>query len=185
MYVCGTSNRLIPPSIVFQPPSPCSAQLFIAFSRGDAISITSILKIDRDHPQRVFPHFSFAFPPSHLFALFTPTSSFAPYSSYSDREPLIARISIGFFFPHPLSLPRFHHVYAATPWPIPRKSIRYARGYRTLLRAVVTSLTLSPGINAQSADFDENNRPTLSFCLPSSASFSLSFSSFLPSSCFR
>lgn len=91
MYVCGTSNRLIPPSIVFQPPPPCSAPLFIAFSRGDAISITPILKIDRGHSQRVYTllfHFSFF----ALFPLFTPTSSFALYSRYSDRSPLLIAV---------------------------------------------------------------------------------------------
>lgn len=140
------------------------------------ISITSILKIDRGHSQRVYTflfHFSSFV---SFFSFFTSTSSFAPYSTL--RATLIIPVHRSVFFSSgcSLSLPRFRHVYAVTPWPIPRKSIRYARGYRTLLRAVVTLLTVSPWYKyCAERRISMKTIGRISFSVfPSSPSFSLS-----------
>lgn len=156
MYVCGTSNRLIPPSIVFQPPPPpCSAPLFIAFSRGDAISITPILKIDRGHPQHVYTllfHFS---PFRSLFQLvlsrFTPATPIARHlwSPYIDR----------FFFPA-------RCLSATIPSCVYHNSVTYPTEIDTLRPRISNSFascsyivdSLSSDINVvQSADFGGNN----------------------------
>lgn len=125
---------------------------------------------------------SLAFSSLVPFSLFASTSSFAPYCSYSDRRSTSdsPRISIDFFPPPARCLCRDSaSCICRNDMTYPTEiDTLYARGYRTLLRAVVTSLTLSSGINAaRSTDFDGNNWPALflSFFLSLHPFLSVSF----------